>query len=85
MPYAEFESTTVENGKTKFSRYIMDLGKQREILIGRNSTCQVIMKDISISRVHCSLEFKHGMLFVRDKKSKFGTLVKITDSLEFTS
>ena len=80
-PFAEFESVTVEQGKVKFSRYLIDLGKHHEIMIGRSNTCQVTMKDISVSRVHCSLEFKHGMLLVRDKKSKFGTLVKMKDSL----
>jgi len=84
-PYAEFESITEVNGKKTFSRYIIDLSKTREALIGRNSTCQVVMKDISISRVHCSLEYKHGMLFVRDKKSKFGTLVKVDRPIDFNS
>ena len=54
-------------------------------MIGRNNICQVTLKDISISRVHCSLEFKHGMLLLRDKKSKFGTLVKVKEPIEFTS
>jgi hypothetical protein len=51
--------------------------------MGRNNNCQVVMKDVSVSRVHCSLEFKLGTLFLRDKNSKFGTLIKINRPLEF--
>lgn len=43
------------------------------------------MKDISISRTHCSIEYKNGMLLLRDKVSKFGTLVKIIDEIEFNA
>lgn len=43
------------------------------------------MKDISISRTHCSLEYKHGIVLLRDKKSKFGTLLKVSSPIEFTS
>jgi hypothetical protein len=41
------------------------------------------MKDISISRSHCSLEYREGMLLMRDKKSKFGTLIKVEKTIEF--
>ena len=54
-------------------------------MIGRNNSCQVVMKDISISRIHCSLEYKQGMLLLKDKKSKFGTLVKVDKVIEFDS
>jgi len=35
------------------------------------------MKDISVSRNHCSLIYLHGKVFIKDNKSKFGTLIKI--------
>lgn len=54
-------------------------------MIGRNNSSQVVMKDISISRTHCSLEYKHGIVLLRDKKSKFGTLIKVDKTLEFNS
>lgn len=53
--------------------------------IGRNNASQVIMKDISISRTHCSLEYKNGMVLLRDKKSKFGTLIKVEKTIDFDS
>jgi hypothetical protein len=75
----------MENGKRKFYKYLISLQKDKEVAIGRNNASQVIMKDISISRTHCSLEYKHGMVLVRDKKSKFGTLIKVDKTLEFSS
>ena len=75
----------MENGKRKFYKYVISLQKDKEVAIGRNNASQVIMKDISISRTHCSLEHKHGMVLVRDKKSKFGTLIKVDKTLEFSS
>lgn len=39
------------------------------------------MKDISISRTHCSLEYNNGILILRDKGSKFGTLVKVKNNV----
>ena len=51
--------------------------KDKEIVIGRNNSSHVVMKDISISRKHCSIEYKNGLLLIRDKMSKFGTLVKV--------
>ena len=48
-----------------------------EITIGRNSNSNVVMKEISVSRNHCSLVYKGKKLFIKDKGSKFGTLIKI--------
>lgn len=35
----------------------------------------MVLKDISVSRNHCSLVYKHNKLFIQDRKSKFGTLI----------
>ena len=75
----------MENGRKKFYKYVISLCRDKEVVIGRNNSSQVIMKDISISRTHCSLEYKHGMLLLRDKKSKFGTLIKLDKMVEFSS
>ena len=42
------------------------------------------MKEISVSRNHCSLFYKGKKLFIKDKGSKFGTLIKIDNELEFS-
>ena len=54
-----------------------------EITIGRNSNSNVVMKEISVSRNHCSLLYKNKQLFLKDKGSKFGTLIKLDNEVEF--
>lgn len=41
------------------------------------------MKEISVSRNHCSMIYRNKQLYIKDKGSKFGTLVKIQDETEF--
>jgi pSer/pThr/pTyr-binding forkhead associated (FHA) protein len=47
---------------------------KNEITVGRNSGCDVIITDISVSRTHCALIYKGHNLFLEDRGSKFGTL-----------
>jgi len=41
------------------------------------------MKDISVSRNHCTLLYKNKTLLLKDNGSKFGTLVMIQNEIEF--
>lgn len=77
-PYAIFESIEEEEEENnkKYSIFLIGLG-QEEISIGRNSNSTVVMKEISISRTHSVLTYKNRTLFIRDKGSKFGTLIKV--------
>ena len=42
------------------------------------------MKEISVSRSHCALFYKNKQLFIKDKGSKFGTLIKAEGDVEFS-
>jgi pSer/pThr/pTyr-binding forkhead associated (FHA) protein len=53
--------------------------------VGRNHTSQVILRDISVSRNHCVIINKHGRLYIQDKKSKFGTLIRTKRGVPFDS
>lgn len=53
--------------------------------MGRNHTSQVNLRDISVSRNHCTFVYKLGKLFLQDRKSKFGTLVCPKRGFEFNS
>jgi pSer/pThr/pTyr-binding forkhead associated (FHA) protein len=55
------------------------------VTIGRNHTSKVVLRDISVSRSHCSVVFKQGRLYIQDKKSKFGTLVRTSRGVQFDS
>lgn len=54
---------------------MIKLPERKEITVGRNHSSQVNLRDISVSRNHCSMIYKMGRVFLQDRKSKFGTLV----------
>lgn len=43
-----------------------------------------MMKEISVSRSHCSLLYRNKRLLIKDKGSKFGTLIKVEEEVEFS-
>jgi pSer/pThr/pTyr-binding forkhead associated (FHA) protein len=45
----------------------------------------VIFRDISVSRNHCVIIYKYGGLYIQDKKSKFGTLIRTKRGVQFDS
>ena len=59
----------------RISVYMISLPDRKEVSIGRNHTSQVNLRDISVSRNHCTLVYKFGKVFLEDRRSKFGTLV----------
>jgi hypothetical protein len=64
---------------------MLGLQPDEEITIGRNNNSNVVMKEISVSRTHCSLIYKHRKLFIQDKSSKFGTLVRVLNETDFSA
>lgn len=51
------------------------LGDRSEVIIGRDETCDVQIRNNHISREHCSIESEGEELFLRDLGSKSGTYV----------
>lgn len=58
------------------SAIVIDPGKPT--VIGRSSTCQVILADESVSRRHAQVHHASGQWFVTDLGSRHGTLVNMT-------
>jgi len=52
------------------------------IKIGRNKNCDIIIKDISVSRFHSEILFTNNGFSIRDYNSKFGTLVLMKRDIE---
>ncbi|MDP6541324.1 MAG: FHA domain-containing protein [Phycisphaerales bacterium] len=53
------------------------LGDVGELLIGRNSDCDIRIRSASISREHCIIEQDvNGAMLLRDSQSTGGTFVK---------
>jgi E3 ubiquitin-protein ligase DOA10 len=51
-----------------------------DITIGRTTTNTLKLKDISVSRLHCSITKKDNNIYVTDRNSKFGTLLHLNKS-----
>jgi DNA-binding NarL/FixJ family response regulator len=47
-----------------------------EHLIGRGSACQIVIRDVSISRTHARLSFRDGRLAIEDLRRRNGTIVQ---------
>jgi transcriptional regulator with PAS, ATPase and Fis domain len=46
-----------------------------KVVIGKCTSCDVVLVDPCVSRLHCVLERRNGTLYVRDKNSRNGTFV----------
>ena len=63
-----------QNNKYKFYAKFDD---KKELLIGRGNECDLILNDITVSRIHSKLIIKDNNVFIKDMDSKFGTLILI--------
>jgi hypothetical protein len=57
--------------------WAIQMGEGESIVLGRAFDCDVRISDISVSRNHAIIENCKGNFVIKEKKSKFGTLVKI--------
>jgi hypothetical protein len=48
-----------------------------KIRLGRGHDSDVLLSDVSVSRIHCLLSIENKNVFIEDNNSKFGTLVLI--------
>ena len=74
--YLSFENLTLDKQKNKFI-YIINLDKEQKIKMGRGHDANILLSDISVSRVHCFLNIENNNVFLEDNNSKYGTLVLI--------
>jgi len=74
--YLIFENLTLDKQKNKFI-YVINLDKNKKIKVGRGHESNVILSDISVSRVHFLLNTENDNVYLEDYNSKYGTLVLI--------
>ena len=77
--YISFENLTLDKQKNKFI-YVINLDKKKDIKIGRGHEANIILSDISVSRVHCLLNVYNKNVYLQDNEAKYGTLVLVQTS-----
>lgn len=81
-PYIILESlnrTHIEGGKDERCLHLISAKEQSPIKIGRGHQCEIRLTDISVSRAHAQIIFKNDQFYIKDQKSKFGTLIKMSE------
>ena len=74
--YLIIETLTLDEENNKFL-YIISLDKKNEIKVGRGMLSEVLLSDVSVSRVHCLFRIEGKNVYLQDNNSKFGTLILV--------
>ena len=82
--YLELESLTYDKNNNRCI-YVINLDNNIKINLGRGHDAHLIINDISVSRLHCSLIIENKNIYLEDNNSKFGTLILVqTPTLKLT-
>ena len=74
--YITLESLTLDKHNNKYL-YVVSLDDKNTIKVGRGRDSNLVLSDISVSRVHCLFHRENKTIYIEDNDSKFGTLVLI--------
>ena len=74
LNYLILESITLDKENNKFL-YVISLDKKEEIKVGRGQFCDIILSDVSVSRIHSLISVEGKNIYIKDNNSKFGTLI----------
>ena len=77
--YLIIESITMDKNQNKYL-YVVNLDHpNNKITIGRGHDCNLLLSDISVSRLHCflTIDKKTKKIYIHDYNSKFGTLILV--------
>jgi pSer/pThr/pTyr-binding forkhead associated (FHA) protein len=74
--YLTLESLTLDKHKNKFI-YVVSLLNSSKLKVGRGHKCDILLSDISVTRIHCYMIAEKQKVFLEDNNSKFGTLVLV--------
>ena len=77
--YLILESLTLDKHKNKFL-YVISLENNKKIKLGRGHDSDILLSDISVSRIHCVISTENKNVYIEDNNSKFGTLILIQSS-----
>jgi len=74
--YFTVESLTIDKNNTRCI-YVINLDNNIKLKVGRGHDANLILTDISVSRVHCLITINNKSIYLEDNNSKFGTLVLV--------
>lgn len=74
--YLSMESLSMDRYKNHFI-YVISLDRREKIKVGRGHNANILLSDVSVSRVHCILNVERKCVFLEDNNSKFSTLVLV--------
>lgn len=74
--YITLEGLRLDKNQNKFL-YVVSLDSNKGIKIGRGHDANLLLSDISVSRVHCILTREKNNIYLQDNDSKFGTLLLV--------
>ena len=78
-PHIVFEKMDPDPKQSSF--ILVEAPEAEEFTIGRGNSCDVVLKDISISRLHAILKYDGNSFKLYDNESKFGTLVQLDEDI----
>ncbi len=64
------------------SIHVITFESQEKIILGRGHDSDVRINDISVSRIHASIILSEGQVWLKDLKSKFGTLALLKEDIQ---
>ena len=75
--YIVFETLTLDKHNNKFL-YVVSFDNENNVIsVGRSRESDMEINEVSVSRAHCIIKCENKKIFIKDKNSKFGTLVLI--------
>ena len=74
--YLTLESLTLDKHKNKFI-YVVSLFNSTKLKVGRGHKSDILLSDISVTRIHCYMIVEKQKVFLEDNNSKFGSLVLV--------
>ena len=81
--YLILETITLDEEGNKFI-YVISLAN-KHIKIGRGILSDILLSDVSVSRIHCIISVEGNNAYLKDNDSKFGTLLLIqTPTIKMT-
>lgn len=64
----------IQGDESCYALHVIDTDKI-PINIGRSRYCELKINDMSVSKIHATIELVNGKFYIRDNYSKFGTLI----------